>query len=73
MTMSVGQLKGLATRKARAARRFSIAQEASDAGATRFEAAQAAGMTEAGLSALLYRETGSTAWPLQSTTLERSK
>lgn len=45
--------------------RWRIIQDASAQGRTRDEAAQLAGMKLAGLKNLIYKQTGSTTWPVE--------
>ena len=65
--LTLRQTKGQATRLAVARRRLAIVRDCSDAGATKAEAAKRAGLTDAGLKALLFREFGTTVWPLVDT------
>lgn len=55
-----------APRRALARARFELLCRASEAGDEREEAARRAGLTLAGMTSLLYRRLGSTAWPFDS-------
>jgi hypothetical protein len=53
-----------ASKRAKAQSRFNIIRHASTDGKTKEQAANEARLTLAGLNTLLYRELGSTKWPL---------
>lgn len=66
MKLTRSKAKAIAVKKAKAAARFRIARDCSDEGLSKEEAAARAGLTVGGLETLLYRETGSTGWPIRA-------
>lgn len=58
------QSRGAAVQKARARLRYQQVCQHSEAGSTKQEAAAAIGITVGGIDSMLYRELGTTAWPL---------
>jgi len=54
----------VAEQKARARRRFQQVKQHSAAGSTKLETATAIGITTGGIDSMLYRELGTTAWPI---------
>lgn len=62
---SRGQRISAAKRHERALATFRRVKEMSANGVSYRDAAEAVGLTEEGLSSMLYREAGSTAWPIK--------
>jgi len=61
------QLRGAMAQKTRARLRFQQVCQHSEAGSTKCEAATAIGLTVGGIDSMLYRELGTTAWPIART------
>lgn len=62
--MTAAQQRALADRKGLSGARWVLLCRASDDGMDRAAAASRARLTPAGMNTLLYRRSGSTAWPL---------
>lgn len=62
--LTMGQRRGHAAIAARAAARFRVVRDASDEGCSKAEAANRAKLSVEGLNALLYRNLGSSVWPI---------
>ena len=58
------QLRGAMVQKARARLRFQQVCQHSEAGSTKRETATAIGITVGGIDSMLWRELGTTAWPI---------
>lgn len=65
MTGSIHQRRGVLKRKSLAHARFVRAQQLSAEGVDKDQAALRLGMSALGLRNMLYRETGSTQWPIK--------
>lgn len=64
--LSRNQAKAVATIRARTSRRFHQLRDLSSEGVSAEDAAKAVGMKVGSMRDLLYRETGSTTWPIKA-------
>jgi hypothetical protein len=65
VTGSIHQRRGVLKRKSLAHARFVRAQQLSAEGVTKEQASRRLNMTDLGFRNMLYRETGSTQWPIK--------